>query len=102
MKKGSVPDKTADYWEEREDIDRWTASLEEQQETLKVLKSTYSAKDALVKDLSVQSKKQTEIELLQQLGQQIQEQTLEVMQLLEQAYDCQDVVLGTQKDMSDC
>lgn len=68
MKKGSVPDKSADYWEEREDIDKWTVSLEEQDETLRALKNTYTAKDALVKDLAAQAKKQTEISSLKQLG----------------------------------
>jgi len=27
MKAGSVPDESADYWEERKDIGRWIASL---------------------------------------------------------------------------
>jgi len=29
MKKGSVPDKAADYWEEKADIDKWLGQLVE-------------------------------------------------------------------------
>jgi chromosome segregation ATPase len=37
MKQGSLPDKSADYWEEREDIEKWLANLIKLQETLKDL-----------------------------------------------------------------
>jgi len=35
MKKGSLPDETADYWEERKDIDKWIDVLTKQKEVLK-------------------------------------------------------------------
>ena len=35
MKAGSTPDESADYWEERNDIDRWIEVLEKQEATLK-------------------------------------------------------------------
>jgi len=28
MKKGSTPDETADYWEERKDIEKWIEGLQ--------------------------------------------------------------------------
>jgi len=34
MKKGSVPDESADYWEERKDIDRWIDILTKQDAAL--------------------------------------------------------------------
>lgn len=38
MKKGSVPDESADYWEERKDIDKWIDILQKQEASLKKIK----------------------------------------------------------------
>lgn len=52
MKKGSVPDKTADYWEERADIEKWIEALIGQQDNIKKIRALFDGKDKKFRDLS--------------------------------------------------
>jgi predicted CopG family antitoxin len=71
MKKGSVPDESADYWEERKDIDRWIAALNKADATLKKIAAAYEEKDKKFKLLQTESKKSTEISHLKKVRDEL-------------------------------
>ena len=64
MKLGSTPDESADYWEERKDIDLWIKCLTDAMKDVKKLEDNFKAKDAKVKDLFTQAKRENDIEPL--------------------------------------
>ena len=102
MKKGSTPDESADYWEERKDIDRWIDVLTIQIAEIKKIKAQYEEKEKTFKNLQAETKKAQDIPSKQALRDSLQKESKETQELLEKAYDCQDAVVGTQKEMSDC
>jgi predicted nuclease with TOPRIM domain len=51
MKKGSTPDESADYWEERKDIEKWIDVLEKQDAALKNIQKIYDEKEKKFKHL---------------------------------------------------
>ena len=64
MKLGSTPDESADYWEERKDIDLWIKCLTDAMKDVKKLEDNFKSKDAKVKDLFTQAKRENDIEPL--------------------------------------
>lgn len=83
MKKGSVPDETADYWEERKDIDRWIENLKKQEAALKKIAEAYEDKEKKFKNFQTDSKKLTDIPQLQKLSEELKKEADETSQLLE-------------------
>ena len=61
MKKGSTPDESADYWEERKDIDKWIDILTNQIAEIKKLKTQYDDKEKAFKNLQAETKKAQDI-----------------------------------------
>jgi len=102
MKKGSTPDESADYWEERKDIERWIELLEKQAASLKNIQEIYDNTDKKFKHLSAEAKKSNEIPHITKIRDELKVESEALMAVLENAYDCQDIVVGTQKEMSDC
>ena len=102
MKLGSTPDESADYWEERADIDKWIAVLEQADADIKRIATIYDDKEKKFKQLSADYKKSSDIPSLQNVLSELKTEQEATMNLLEETYDNQDVVVGTQKEMSDC
>jgi len=102
MKKGSVPDESADYWEERKDIDKWIDILQKQEAALKKIKVTYEDLERKFKNLSADAKKAVDVAAKQAVRDELKKESNATTNLLEEAFDCQDAVVGTQKEMSDC
>lgn len=102
MKLGSTPDESADYWEERADIDKWIAVLEQADANIKRIATIYDDKEKKFKQLFADYKKSSDIPSLQNVLSELKTEQEATMNLLEETYDNQDVVVGTQKEMSDC
>ena len=102
MKLGSTPDETADYWEERKDIDKWLRNLEDSKQKLEKIQEEYNEKEKKYKELQQAAKKATEIGSLTSVAKETKEQAKATSELLEEAFDVQDVVVGTRREMSDC
>lgn len=67
MKKGSLPDNTADYWEERKDIDKWIKIITEQISNLKDLEKIFKEKEKKFNDFSAQAKKPMDVPAMESL-----------------------------------
>lgn len=102
MKKGSIPDKSADYWEEKEDINKWIAIVIEQQANLKTLRGHFDEKDKKFKDLSAAAKKTTDIPGMELLLAEITTEGAQVAQILEDTYTVDDQISEVHKEMDDC
>lgn len=92
MTKGSLPDKTADYWEEREAIENWTEQLQTQNGRIKIVKESHENYEKNHKDLQAQIKKATDIPQLEDLLKQVQSEADKVALLVEEGYDIQDII----------
>ena len=57
MKTGSLPDESADYWEERKNIDKWIASLKQAQKDLDKIEAVFKDKEQQLKDFTAAAKK---------------------------------------------
>lgn len=103
MKTGSVPDDSADYWEERKSIDKWIKDLKDSVSKLETAEDSFKTKDAKFRELQGDYKKSmSNLESLKKLKDIVAELKQEVGELLEGVYDVQDVVTATQKEMGDC
>jgi serine phosphatase RsbU (regulator of sigma subunit) len=58
----SLPDKTADYFEERSDINKWKGLLEQARDSLADVQADHAEKEAKYKEIKASYKKATEIE----------------------------------------
>lgn len=87
MKKGSVPDETADYWEEKDDIDKWIAALEKVKEDLKGIQTKFDEKDKKFKQLQGDYKKGGDIATLTGIRDELTKEAEETANVLEKAYD---------------
>jgi len=103
MKTGSLPDDTADYWEEKKDIEKWIASLTSSKAKLEALEELHKKKEANFKNLvSQQRKLQGNLEGLKKFSQLVTVEKQAISNMVESGYDIQDVVNGTRNDMGDC
>ena len=96
MKTGSVPDDSADYWEERKSIDKWIKDLKDSVSKLEKAEDSFKTKDAKFRELQGDYKKSmSNLESLKKLKVTVAELKQEVGELLEGVYDVQDVVTAT-------
>ena len=57
MKTGSLPDESADYWEERKNIDKWIANLKKAEKDLNKIEAEFKVKDAKLKEFTAAAKR---------------------------------------------
>ena len=108
MKIGSEPDETADYWEERDQINKWIADLESVENDISDSQRIFTQKRVTVDTLKNQAapilaNSQNGIsENLKNITEQLQHEHQEIEGMINEAYDMQDEVNRIKSDMGEC
>jgi len=96
MAKDMGPDDTADYWEERKDIDKWTDAAKKAHKDLAKYEEEFKVKDDQTKDLLSASKKTGgDIAASKKILDDLIKNQKFFNNLLEKCYDVNDVVQDT-------
>ena len=90
MKKGSEPDDTADYWEEKTQIDDNISRLMNAKQQFLQIEKKENKKEEEIKTTVIKSKKTTDHESLEKIALSIEEERQAIEELMNNCYDTQD------------
>jgi hypothetical protein len=102
MKIGAEPDDTADYWEERKNIERRIKALTQGQVLCTNLDAEVKRADKKIQSILADTKVPGESSDLLKATQDLQKLKATVENLLNDAYDIRDLYDDTNKEMDDC
>lgn len=102
MKAGSTPDESADYWEERKNIEKWIDNLKKATAEVEAVEAVFKDKEAQVREFAQQSKKCPDVKAQDKLCKEMQAAAEEIEGLANKTFDAQDLVNETIKEMDDC
>ena len=102
MKIGAAPDDTADYWEERKNIERHIKALSQGQVLCTNLDDEIKRADKKIQSILADTKAPGECSDLSKATQDLQKLKATVENLLNDAYDIRDLYDDTKKEMDDC
>lgn len=102
MKTGAEPDDTADYWEERAQIEDNITKLMSAKSQLHEIEDVVNKKEGDVKTLLIKSKKTTDNATLEKVTENIENERQAIEEVLNNAYDAQDAVNEIKTKMGEC
>lgn len=101
MKLSSVI-KTADFWDQRQNIEKWQLLVSRQHAKVKTLKAHFEDKERKLRDLQISQKRSLDGNSMQELLEDIKAEKLLTATYVEDALDLQEDVDAVIKDMDEC
>lgn len=102
MEIGAGPDKTADYWEEREQIKKHIEALTVIRVSLEQLGKVHAKKKAEFDEMQARLRKNQDNDGLQKLAADLRKASIELQEHLNACFDARDGVNNIKDEMGDC
>lgn len=102
MEVGAGPDKTADYWEEREQIKKHIEALTRIRASLEQLGKVFVKKKAEFDEMQARLRKNQDNDGLKKLAADLRAASIELQEHLSACFDARDAVNDIKDEMGDC
>lgn len=102
MEIGAGPDKTADYWEEREQIKKHIAALTAIGASLESLGKVHAKKKGEFDEMQARLRRNQDNDGLQRLAGDLKTASIALQAALNTCFDARDGVNGIKDEMGDC